>query len=517
MIANRALWVWVLAIFCSTLTGQNIPKVSFQELVFHSAFEQAQFELLRDGKPNAMGLMLSADSTANETTLQNIEQVIARFKASVPVEKLAKKGDDKVVKYVFDSGHAQYLNTYQLENYFTHIFENGKYNCVSASAFYYAILSQLGIPAQIHETPDHIYVVAYPKTLKILLETTDPLLGFQPLSSKYAKNYISILQAVKLVSEEELAGFGTDEAFEKLFFADKEVSLLDLAGIQYLNSGIYHLEAEQYRKSYNEFKKGLYLYPDSRSQAMMLYSIAYLIETEGYTKQNIALLADYVKYGNLKNPAEEMIAEFGSASYRARNIVGDVALIDTMYHILFNALTDSSAKSGLDFIYNYNKAVDYQIKAAYKLSQTHAMVSYAIRPTDEDLRAVITQNLTMINYGSNDFEMLVKAMEKDLIDFPFVAENGNYTGQLCMVYLGAAGTNFEMGSASKALAYLKKFEEFHQENMNINQEFVGLCYGAASAYYFKQGNDTKAKALVKKGLTYAPGNYELTRRLKALE
>jgi hypothetical protein len=95
---------------------------------------------------------------------------------------------------------------YKLSNNFSEIFETGYYNCVSGSALFALILSKLEIPYQIIEAPTHVFLIAYPNTEKIVLESTIPDEGSHQFSKRIIERYIADLYKSKLISKEEFEG-----------------------------------------------------------------------------------------------------------------------------------------------------------------------------------------------------------------------------------------------------------------------------------------------------------------------
>ncbi len=111
------------------------------------------------------------------------------------------KSEVKKVKYVYDYVHKQFLKVYKLQNSFADIFSKGEYNCVSASALYAIIFTKLDIPFNIIEAPHHVYLVAYPQTFKILIETTSPEKGYYQFNDNFINQYVKILYNSKLISK----------------------------------------------------------------------------------------------------------------------------------------------------------------------------------------------------------------------------------------------------------------------------------------------------------------------------
>jgi hypothetical protein len=67
----------------------------------------------------------------------------------------------------------KYLKYYKLDSFFPDIFSTKTYNCVNGTALFAIIFDEINIPYHILEVPNHVYLIAYPSTLKIGVESTD--------------------------------------------------------------------------------------------------------------------------------------------------------------------------------------------------------------------------------------------------------------------------------------------------------------------------------------------------------
>lgn len=101
---------------------------------------------------------------------------------------------------------------------FTELNKNGNYNCVTATALYGLLLNDLGIPFSIKETPEHVYLIAYPKSDAILIESTDPLKGYRVFNDNYKALIVQNLKENKIISESEFKTGNVNNLFDKYFF-----------------------------------------------------------------------------------------------------------------------------------------------------------------------------------------------------------------------------------------------------------------------------------------------------------
>lgn len=118
--------------------------------------------------------LFSIDSLISNVEIEkNRNKVQKTIKFSRQKEK-KEKHERKRIKRIYNTIHNTFLEKYNIEAHFSDIFINGNYNCVSATALYSYVFESLEIPYKIKETPTHVYLVVYPKSYKIYIETTVP-------------------------------------------------------------------------------------------------------------------------------------------------------------------------------------------------------------------------------------------------------------------------------------------------------------------------------------------------------
>ena len=85
------------------------------------------------------------------------------------------------------------------------------------------------------------------------------------------------------------------------------------------------------------------------------------------------------------------------------------------------------------------------------------------------------------------------------------------------VYCFLMVREFDTRNPVEGEKYQLEMEKIIDNNdVKINEHNIGIAYSTAGSYYFRRGLRNKAKAIIKKGLGYAPDNYELESRLKML-
>ena len=216
---------------------------------------------------NFLKTLCVIDSTFNETSYTSyydkLEHVIQSFS-----EKESKpKREKKRVKFIYNEIHARFLKKYDEKSFFTDIFKNGNYNCVTASAIYSYVFDRLNIPYHVKEAPSHVYLIAYPKTLKIYLETTMPgASGFISPKESEIKKIVDELVSLKLISQQELQSKGYNRAYQEYFYGKESVPKSSLVGMQYYNKSFFDYANNDYKSAYKNITKSLQFYKSPISE-----------------------------------------------------------------------------------------------------------------------------------------------------------------------------------------------------------------------------------------------------------
>jgi tetratricopeptide (TPR) repeat protein len=237
--------------------------------------------------PDSAPLKLFLPSTDDDKKIVMASKELTNY-----IEKLARKKErmkeEKFLRHVFYSTHKKFLKKYTINSPLHKTLETGVYDCVSGSALYGIILTELGIHYKIRETKFHVYIVTEVNNKTQLFETTDPLGG-----------YVDDIIMVK--EREELYDKQQERAENVYVYGDKineEIKIVQLAGLEYYNQGIAEYNKKNILESLNYFEKALRLYNCPRIQEIFKMSLNALANEVKYTK-SIGLARSYEYYTRL--------------------------------------------------------------------------------------------------------------------------------------------------------------------------------------------------------------------------
>lgn len=518
----KKLLIWIALLpFFQVFANSSDSLIRFEDLVFKSDPERAAFRKYAAGKDSVdlVDLLLSPYEMKREVNAAQAHKMIDQCIAGLQNE-ISSKPESKRTKVIYDYVHKKFLKVYKLINSFPDIFEKGEYNCVSASALYAIVFSRLNIPYQIKESPQHVYLIAYPETHKFMIETTRPDNGYYRFNDDFIRRYVNSLVAAKIISKEESETVSVNTLFDKHYFASESITLLQLAGLQYSNYAVYNMEEKKYENAINEIKKSNYLYSCERNKYLLKSTLLYQIGNNNYSDtnqvNNLAMICRYHEAGDQEVSSENIKGEF--SRLMETQLINNSAYeqFDASYEKIAVSLKDSVLRNDISFLYHSElarlgyvnmKDDEYQIK--------HLKGAYRINPRNANLQSLILAHFGTRVLKGADAGSALKQMDEFSESFDFLKTNVPFNKIKINCLLELSYQSFAMNEITKGENYLKQFEKIcnDEKSLEPSAEFVERAYSSACGVYYKKGNYPKAKQFVKTGLIYAPQSFGLKQRL----
>src|SRR5687768_9864989 len=180
-----------LVLFISITCHAQENLVNYSEITFTSELEK---KILDDHflnkQTDLFKLFMASGSLLKETSVEDAKNRFFEHLAKINSEKLNVRKNEKKIKVIYDDLHSAFLAKYEMKNRFEEIFYNGYYNCVSASALYAIAFQHLNIPFSVKEKPTHVYLIAYPETERVMVETTTPATSFFTMDHQFKQNFV---------------------------------------------------------------------------------------------------------------------------------------------------------------------------------------------------------------------------------------------------------------------------------------------------------------------------------------
>lgn len=516
--------IFLLVLANLAFAGGNDSLVKFNELSFHSDFERELFKsyISKKSQTDIIDLFLHTFEKKNSI---NSTAIHAKINDCVAVLLKETKGlsETKKVKEIYKFIHKRFLSVYKLRNSFADIFDKGEYNCVSASALYAIVFKMMDIPFQIIEAPQHVYLVAYPNSHKIMIETTLPTNGYFTFSDVYIEKFIKYMYENKIISKEEYDFHSANELFNKYYFMNKGMSLLELAGIQYSNFTAYHIDDENYAEAQKEIKKAYFLIPSERNKYLLQNITIHLVRNKKYkTSEDVNDLCILCRYNNVsKNDIsdENIKYEFGRITEEQFITNSNTFEFENSFKLLQNCITDSILKNEIAFYYHYelSRMGIQKLKDKQYLFE-HFKKAYNIKPKHNDIQSIIRSYFFILVDKNGEPNYVAKIIQEFIENFNFLNTDPAFNSIRANCLLEMCYQHFTYKDYIKGETFRLDFEKLADSDKEIipSERFVEKAYSTVASYYFKKGNKLKTKEVLKKGLQYSPDNFGLKIRLNQL-
>lgn len=504
---------------CSFLLAQTDSIVKKSDLVFKDEPERRAFFNAMDGNSQYLDLFLSTPENNKEVSFSTVS-----FKIDNCVNELREdikgKSQEKQVKYIHAYVHRKFFTKYEFKNSFCDIFDKGFYNCVSSTALYAIIFTKLQIPFQIMEKPKHVFLIAYPESYKIFVETTSPDDGYMRFSETYVKNYVTYLYNVHIISQRDYETKETSALFEKYFYSSTPVSMTTLAGMQFANYSLYNMDDRNYPVAAREMKKACYLNDYERNRHILKYVLSLEVGNNNYNDQvyvkDLGILCRLNGINNTDITDQVIRDEFQRLTQHQLVERSDYEKYDESFRIISTSLKDTALNKDIRFIYHYSLARMGLIDAKKdSYVSKHLLDAYHINPEQADLRSMIISQVSRKIDQTSEADKILKLTNESTENFPFLGTLNwvNATKSNCILQLGYQ--SFLVGNALKGEAYLKEFESIMEADKSVEptEIFIEKAYSEAATIYYKKGNVKRCREFLKRGLTYAPNSFGLQMRL----
>jgi len=508
------------------LTGysQDTPRnelVTIEEVKFGSSVEKEYFmAFLKGDDIDFFDLFCCNSNSTSKDEIQNHRIALEGLLSEIRAAKIDSKKDNKKIKIVHKLTHNTFLKKYNLRSGFSEIFDNGSYNCVSASALFAIIFNELKIPYTIKESPTHVYLVAFPETHRILVETTDPVEGYIMFDENMINKYVDQLKDSKIVDKKESDTLTNSEIFDQYYFSEKDINLRDLLSIHYTNDGIFKHDDGSYFEAYRQFEKAYLLSPSSKASLLLITTLASILETVDYSEidqlEYVAKLSRYLEYGVT---VDNIVFEFERITDEFLVNRNNVVYYDSVFLYLKKNISDSGIVEKLSFIYYFEKGRTYMIKGAFSKSLEYSEKAYQVNKENIHVQSLFIASISENIKNENSGTAIIKVLERYLEKYPDLKDNQLFSGYLLNGYILAFGQSYEMSDKSNGEKYRNRFEQYYENNSDnsVIQSNLVRAYSNASVYYFRKNNIRMSKQMLNKGLEYVPDSFELKNRLRMLE
>lgn len=427
----------------------------------------------------------------------------------------------KELKKLYKEVHQVFFKKYVDNPGFEEIFTTGAYNCATASALYGLILNRLSIKYDLHETPDHVYLVAAPLSGNIIFETTAPGMKILQLSDKFKSEYLEYLVSNKLVSEAEMKSESKNQLFEKHYYNDEKIDLKQLAGLLYYNVGINATVNKDFEKAYKSFEKAYILYPSKR--IAYLAGISLLASLADKQISDEELPAKYMRYFQLSPTATagDLISNYWK-DFMQKNIFEspNISKVYPLWNQLKIDVKDSVLNRSMKYNYYFSMAHYHDIKKALDSSLIYLDSAFHINPENILVHELIEKTIlemTDLNEVAN--ARFLEKLDRQLNRYSFLNKNGKLGNLYCYSLSRVVSKNYEEDNLKEGEKYYTMMKNLVNNDPAVaqkNEEVLSIGLVNIYYYYVRNKKYKEAKQFLSESLKYFPDNAELKKRVTAI-
>ena len=499
------------------LGTDTIFKVN--DLIFFSDLERHAFKNFIDEKPDYLAMISSVNPETDERELELYRDWVDDIITIIRERKFDELNEEKKIERVKKYVSKALLINYVHEAGFDDLFRFGDFNYFTAAAIYSFILERLGIPYEIYEVPTHIYLIAYPASQGIDIETTKPGHQFFMFDHETRQNFVDFIYKQNVINEQTYRNTPIKELFQQYYFAGYGLSIREMIGMLYLNSAVEMIIHENPNDAYAQLEKAFILHPSYKTQFMLLLELKnYLVDMDYHNPLSLGYLikaSHLVDYGITRELIEDYLSD----------IVNTVLLQDEdpegfmfIYNYLMNYLGDEGLKEDFTFQYLYESGRLEFNDTRYGKAMDFLEQAHHLKPENEKTRDLLARSLAGYSMIVSPAIVLQKIQFYDSNNVE-ITEEGIYILVKIQTYLELFGEAFQLKDGKSGETYMKEFEKLIDENpeAEIDYIMIGRSYSSAAIYYYRNGQVQKSRELIEKGLRYAPDNIELKLKLNSFQ
>lgn len=496
--------------------GQSDTLVTLKDIEFRTEFERNAFDLwfTKGDKEGVVDLLVATEPNP-ESVIRNARERIDQISARLAPEISPKRKPEKYVKTIYDQVHAGFLQKYEPVIRFAEVFRNGYYNCVTATALYALVFEKLNIPYAIQEKPTHVFLVAYPNRNNILVETTTPVFGYLTYDTRYKENFIDNLKAQKLIGATEVQMQGTEELFNKYYFQSEDITLEQLVGIHYMNDALFYEDRKDLENALTQAEKAYLFYPSLRMKYLIMHFVVQtLATTQPKPLERAALIGRAARFSKLGITPDMIKGEFAMLTETVLTRNNNKPLYRQCYEIVDRSIEDPELKKDIGYYYYFEIGRQYFNQGAYTQAKNYFAKGMEYQPNNAELGSIFIAVLANSIRNETKPKALLDTLQSYQERFSNLKENNKFLTLMAIGCLMAYEEAMRDGKPAAGEAYQSKFESIKASNPDVDapMSLVGSAYSAAGSYYFRKGQKAKARAIIDRGLEFAPGEYQLRQR-----
>lgn len=486
-------------------------------LLYRSPYE-ARILNSEEAEADFLALFLAVNS--DSASYLKYSSSLAHFLSSLDPKVEIAKGGKRKAKVIFKEVHDYFFRQYQENVLFERIFDVGTYNCLTASMLYSLVLDRYGIPFEVKEKPTHVYLVAYPGSDNILFETTSPK-GFFVLDEKAKREYVAGLVAMKLTTQEYVNSIGAANAFNEFYYSNQNISLRQLAGLQYFNLAVESYESGDKDDAIMNAMKATLLYPCTKNMFLKMSLIREVLANSDYESlTHIAYLAEFANSSQDTQDKKYVLGVFGDMLNTKLIKKSNESFVSRAYGVLNDRIKDKELRNEVTYNYELSMTNWYSMKGDMDSALVYAERVYVQNPNDVRIHDLVARSLALKTEKWKGDTKAIETLHTYEQKFPFLSNNNLFRTIVVYQYAARAYSLFTQNAGIEGNECLQRVEKTIDELGGcpmMMEQLIAFAYAEAGAFHFRQRQYARAKEILRRGLEIVPDHGELKERLKIVE
>jgi tetratricopeptide (TPR) repeat protein len=495
--------------------------VRYEELTFSSPFEkQILDDHFLNAKTDYFLLFMANGAVMTESNVIKARDQFYEHLKALNNEKFNGRKNDKKIKTLYDDFHSSFLRRYELSNRFEDIFHNGTFNSVSGSVLFALAFHELAIPFEVKENDNSIYLVAYPESEKIIVESTSSTGGFITVSREFKEQYAKMLRDQKIISQQEYGSTTANSLYDKYYLGNHEnLTFEHLIAIQYINDALFLTSQGKHEEAMVQLEKAYVFMPTERTSYLLLVtSVQAFAAKQAKDEDHAALLGKVSRHKRYGIKHDMIQSDFATAIQEILFDNNDRQKLERYYEVLDSMITDHELKQKIAFQYHYEIGRAQFNKGHFKEALPAFEQTLKINPSNLDASSLFIRSVAQTIRNSTNSDRLT-VLENYSKVYPLLLDNNFFNEMLTNTYLIEFQNGYQAGKPLEGEKYRSIFEAFVKDHHDIpfDDFLLGQAYSSAAVFYFRKGQNSKAKSIVAKGLEISPQNNDLRMSLRMID
>lgn len=414
----------------------------------------------------------------------------------------------KRVKKIYTLTKKKYLENYYLYAFFPELLTEGHFNCVTGTALFAIIFDELEIPYSIVEVPQHVYLVAYPDSYKIGVESTSEKNGVYVWTEHTKIEAVSFLISIDKVTQEEVRLKGIDLIIEEYFYTNEELDFDGIVALHLINRSLYLSDKKKYKDALACLKRARQLY---QSPTLDMIEGSVLSELMSTTEiENIDMVDYLTRYYSIcgtKPERQRTLKNFDYIVNEALITRRDIAFIDSTESLVKLNLEEEDQNLFLAII-EESKSIWHYNRGKYEEALVAAELSYKLNPKNRNTEDLIASSLiNSITDSDMEDEEVGELVLTYVEKYPFLHESPQFVNFEIAVYAVLAGDSYFYNKVTKANLYFELMQSLltnTELDLEEVSEYLAEAYSQYAAYLFRNAMYAEALKWINLAIEYDP-------------